>query len=140
MEPIVDLQLNSVSERLADRRIDLEVTPAARERLSIDGYDPVFGARPLRRLIQREVTDRVATEIIEGRIGDGAYVTIDIDPDGNYRATVKNKASFAAGDDPAALGAGAVSGAMGSATNTATDADDVLKQADDILRGMDFGE
>lgn len=140
MEPIVDLQLNSVSERLADRRIDLEVTPAARERLSIDGYDPVFGARPLRRLIQREVTDRVATEIIEGRIGDGAYVTIDIDPDGNYRATVKNKASFAAGDDPAALGAGAASGAMGGATNVATDADDVLKQADDILRGMDFGE
>lgn len=140
MEPIVDLQLNSVSERLADRRIDLEVTPAARERLSIDGYDPVFGARPLRRLIQREVTDRVATEIIEGRIGDGAYVTIDIDPDGKYRATVKNKASFAAGDDPAALGAGAASGAMGGATNVATDADDVLKQADDILRGMDFGE
>lgn len=140
MEPIVDLQLNSVSERLADRRIDLEVTPAARERLSIDGYDPVFGARPLRRLIQREVTDRVATEIIEGRIGDGAYVTIDIDPDGNYRATVKNKVSFAAGDDPAALGAGAASGAMGGATNVATDADDVLKQADDILRGMDFGE
>lgn len=140
MEPIVDLQLNSVSERLADRRIDLEVTPAARERLSIDGYDPVFGARPLRRLIQREVTDRVATEIIEGRIGDGAYVTIDIDPDGNYRATVKNKASFAAGDDPAALGAGAASGAMGGATNVANDTDDVLKQADDILRGMDFGE
>lgn len=136
MEPIVDLQLNSVSERLADRRIDLEVTPAARERLSIDGYDPVFGARPLRRLIQREVTDRVATEIIEGRIGDGAHVTIDIDLDGNYRATVRNKDAFAAGDDPAALGAGAA----GGASNAATDADDVLKQADDILRGMDFGE
>ena len=140
MEPIVDLQLNSVSERLADRRIDLEVTPAARERLSIDGYDPVFGARPLRRLIQREVTDRVATEIIEGRIGDGAYVTIDIDPDGNYRATVKNKVSFAAGDDPAALGAGVAGGAASGASSAATDADDVLKQADDILRGMDFGE
>ena len=48
------------------------VTPAARERLAIDGYDPVYGARPLRRLIQREVTDRVATEIIDGHIGDGA--------------------------------------------------------------------
>ena len=72
MEPIVDLQLNGVRDRLADRRIELVVTPAARERLAIDGYDPVYGARPLRRLIQREVTDRVATEIIDGHIGDGA--------------------------------------------------------------------
>lgn len=68
MEPIVDLQLNGVRDRLADRRIELVVTPAARERLAIDGYDPVYGARPLRRLIQREVTDRVATEIIDGHI------------------------------------------------------------------------
>ncbi len=89
MEPIVELQLKDVRNRLADRRVDLEVTPAALERLAIDGYDPVYGARPLRRLIQREVVDRVATAIIEGKVADGAQVTVDIDADGNYATTIQ---------------------------------------------------
>ncbi len=75
---IVDLQLAQVRERLADRKITLEVTAAATERLALDGFDPVFGARPLKRLIQREVVDRVARELIEGRVGDGDTVTIDV--------------------------------------------------------------
>jgi ATP-dependent Clp protease ATP-binding subunit ClpB len=74
---IVDLQLLRVRERLADRKITLEVTPAAAERLSLDGFDPVFGARPLKRLIQREVVDRVARMIIEGAVSDGDTVTVD---------------------------------------------------------------
>ncbi|MDO8879446.1 MAG: ATP-dependent chaperone ClpB [Coriobacteriia bacterium] len=75
---IVDLQLALVRERLADRKISLEVTPAAAERLALDGFDPVYGARPLKRLIQREVVDRVARELIEGRVVDGDTVTIDV--------------------------------------------------------------
>lgn len=91
IEPIVDLQLVDVSARLKDRHIQLEVTPAAKERLAIDGYDPVYGARPLKRLIQRQVVDRIATGIIEGKIYDGSTVTIDIDPEGNYTAQIDNK-------------------------------------------------
>lgn len=137
MEPIVDLQLNGVRDRLADRRIDLEVTPAARERLAIDGYDPVYGARPLRRLIQREVTDRVATEIIDGHISDGAKVTIDLDSEGNYCATVENRSSLHAGDDSAALTGGVYEDPSQAKPD---EVDDVLKQANDVLRGMDFGD
>ena len=99
MEPIVGLQLADVRDRLADRRIDLVVTPAAMEHLAIDGYDPVYGARPLRRLIQREVTDRVATEIINGTVHDGATVTVDIDAEGQYCSKVENRHELNAGDD-----------------------------------------
>lgn len=133
MEPIVSLQLKDVRERLAHRRIDLEVTPAAMEHLAIDGYDPVFGARPLRRLIQREVTDKVATEIIEGHISDGAQVAVDLNAEGNYALTVKNPGHLAAGDALAQLGEGATAP---EAPSTSA-ADDVLKQAEDILNGLD---
>jgi ATP-dependent Clp protease ATP-binding subunit ClpB len=75
---IVQLQLTEVRERLTERRITLEVTPAAAERLALDGFDPVFGARPLKRLIQREVVDRVARGIIDGSVADGDSVTIDV--------------------------------------------------------------
>ena len=91
MEPIVDLQLNDVRKRLADRRVELEVSEAARERLAIDGYDPIYGARPLKRLIQHEIVDRIATEIIDGKVGDGTHVTIDIDENGNYAATLSGR-------------------------------------------------
>ena len=91
IEPIVDLQLADVSARLKDRHMELVVTPAAKERLAIDGYDPVYGARPLKRLIQRQVVDRIATGIIEGKIYDGSTVTIDLDADGEYSADVDNK-------------------------------------------------
>lgn len=98
MEPIVGLQLDAVRKRLADRRITLEVTPAALERLAIDGYDPVYGARPLKRLIQRQVTDRVAMEIIEGRIGDGAKVTVDLDPEGEYAVSIEEAGKLASAE------------------------------------------
>jgi ATP-dependent Clp protease ATP-binding subunit ClpB len=75
--PIVDIQLASLRKRLADRRIALEVTDAAKAVLAIDGYDPAFGARPLKRVIQREVVDRLANAILEGKIGDGDTVTLD---------------------------------------------------------------
>ena len=79
LEQIVDLQLADVAGRLADRRIKLEVTPAARERLAMDGYDPVFGARPLKRLVQHQVADRAANEIVAGRVREGDTLVIDFD-------------------------------------------------------------
>jgi len=82
LEQIVSLQLESVRLRLAERKISLELTPAAIERLALDGFDPVFGARPLKRLIQREVVDRVATSIIRGEVGEGDTVTVDVGDSG----------------------------------------------------------
>ena len=89
IEPIVNLQLVKVRERLAERRIDLEVKPAAVEQLAIDGYDPVYGARPLKRLVQREVVDRVANEMIAGHVLEGSKVVIDMDIMDGYTCTVE---------------------------------------------------
>jgi ATP-dependent Clp protease ATP-binding subunit ClpB len=74
---IVDIQLAALIERSADRRILLQVTPAARVWLAERGFDPVYGARPLKRLIQREIADRAALLILEGRVGDGGAVRVD---------------------------------------------------------------
>jgi len=78
---IVDLQVREFAGRLHDRRITLEVTDAAREWLSIAGYDPAYGARPLRRLVQKEIGDRLAKAVLAGEVRDGDTVTIDKSPD-----------------------------------------------------------
>jgi len=75
---IVVLQLAQVRARLAERKISLEVTPAATERIALEGFDPVYGARPLKRVIQREVVDRVAKSLIDGSILEGATVIVDL--------------------------------------------------------------
>jgi len=75
---IVDIQLGALSRRLAERRLTLSVTPAARSWLARRGYDPAFGARPLKRLIQREISDRLALALLEGRYADGETVTVDV--------------------------------------------------------------
>jgi ATP-dependent Clp protease ATP-binding subunit ClpB len=77
IERIVDLQIADVRRRLADRRIGLELTQAARELIAREGYDPVYGARPLRRFIQREVETRIARALLSGEIHDGGTVTLD---------------------------------------------------------------
>ncbi|MFR1167462.1 MAG: AAA family ATPase, partial [Adlercreutzia equolifaciens] len=89
IEPIVDLQLEQVRDRLQARHITLDVTPAAMEHLAIDGYDPVYGARPLKRLIQREVVDRIAEKVISGELRDRSHVLIDLDAEGNYAVAWK---------------------------------------------------
>lgn len=81
IEDIVDLQLEQVRKRLAERKITLTLTPAALERIGLDGFDPVYGARPLKRTIQREVVDRVAKAMIEGEAHEGSSVTVDIGED-----------------------------------------------------------
>jgi ATP-dependent Clp protease ATP-binding subunit ClpB len=78
LEGVVEIQLRGLEERLsASRRLQLEVTPAAREWLARRGYDPAFGARPLKRLIQREISDPLALALLEGRYTDGDTVTVD---------------------------------------------------------------
>ena len=77
MGAIVDIQLGRLRGLLKERDISLELTPAAREWLANEGYDPAYGARPLKRVIQREVQDRLAEEILAGRISDGQTVVVD---------------------------------------------------------------
>ena len=78
MKDIVDIQINRLRPRLAERHITLELTDAARERLAEMGYDPQFGARPLKRVIQQEVENRIARGILEGSIHDGDTVKFDV--------------------------------------------------------------
>jgi ATP-dependent Clp protease ATP-binding subunit ClpB len=75
---IVDIQLEGLRRRLAERRITIEVTEAARAYLAREGYDPVFGARPLKRAIQREVETPIARLIVAGALRDGGTVRIDV--------------------------------------------------------------
>ena len=77
LAPIVELQLEHLRERLADRRITLEVTPAASTLLATLGYDPAFGARPLKRVIQRTVVDQLASALLDGTVVDGDTVVVD---------------------------------------------------------------
>ncbi|MDQ1724107.1 MAG: ATP-dependent Clp protease ATP-binding subunit ClpB [Frankiaceae bacterium] len=78
---IVDLQLERLADRLRGRRLALEVTPAAREWLALTGYDPVYGARPLRRLVQTAVGDKLARALLSGEIVDGDTVVVDLAAD-----------------------------------------------------------
>ena len=80
---IVDLQVRSFATRLADRRVTLEVTDAARNWLAQRGFDPAYGARPLRRLVQREIGDRLARALLSGEVRDGQTVHVDVDPSGD---------------------------------------------------------
>jgi ATP-dependent Clp protease ATP-binding subunit ClpB len=74
---IVEIQLRGLRDRLAARRIGLEVTDAATAALAHQGYDPAFGARPLKRVIQRELADKLAVQILDGKIAEGDTVTVD---------------------------------------------------------------
>jgi ATP-dependent Clp protease ATP-binding subunit ClpB len=81
IERIAELLLADLAERLADRRVGLEVTAAARTLIAREGFDPVYGARPLRRHIQREVETRIARAMVAGDVHDGATIVVDVDHD-----------------------------------------------------------
>ncbi|WP_159619961.1 ATP-dependent chaperone ClpB [Arthrobacter zhaoguopingii] len=83
LSKIVDLQVEALGKRLQERRLTLEVTPAASEWLALTGFDPAYGARPLRRLVQREIGDQLARGILAGEINDGDRVLVDRDGDGS---------------------------------------------------------
>jgi ATP-dependent Clp protease ATP-binding subunit ClpB len=81
LNKIVDLELAKVMRLLAGRNVRIELTPAARERVVHDGYDPAYGARPLRRTVQRLVQDPLAMRILDGSVLPGDLVRVDIDPE-----------------------------------------------------------
>jgi ATP-dependent Clp protease ATP-binding subunit ClpB len=119
IEKIVDIQLKDVRARLARERITLELTPEAKQSLALDGLDPVYGARPLKRLIQRQVVDNVANLIIDGKVGEGDTVKVDVGDDDRL---------FAARDDAAseesrrrAAEAVAAEASAGAAESASTD-------------------
>ena len=79
---IVDIQLERLNKRLSDRRITLGVTDAAKRWLADKGFDPVYGARPLRRLVQSTIEDSLAHKVLSGELHDGSTITFDVNPDG----------------------------------------------------------
>jgi ATP-dependent Clp protease ATP-binding subunit ClpB len=79
IKKIVDLQLELVAKRLAEKSIKIQITPAAREFLARKGFDPIYGARPLKRAIQNLVLDELALKIVEGKVKDGSKVKIDVE-------------------------------------------------------------
>ena len=93
---IVDLQLARLEARLADRHLALDFTDRAKEHLAERGYDPVYGARPLRRAIQQEVETRLAQQIVAGEVRDGARVRVDAGPTGLVFTTVEPEEHAAA--------------------------------------------
>ena len=90
LQRIVDITVDRLASRLADRRLTLGVTPGARVWLSERGYDPIYGARPLRRLMQHEIDDRLATALIAGNISDGDAVVVDVASDGDSLTVSRN--------------------------------------------------
>jgi ATP-dependent Clp protease ATP-binding subunit ClpB len=98
LEHIVDLQLKRLERLLADRKIAIEVTPEAKRVLAEEGFDPVFGARPLKRAIQRLIQNPLALAVLEGRFGEGDRVLVTRGPSGGL--------SFERVDAEAAVGAG----------------------------------
>ncbi|MGH8933185.1 MAG: ATP-dependent chaperone ClpB, partial [Egibacteraceae bacterium] len=79
---IVDVQLRRVRARFAQRDLDLELTDAAKDWLADRGYDPVYGARPLKRVLRKELEDRVALALLDGRLNEGSTVKVDVAADG----------------------------------------------------------
>ncbi|HUS82675.1 MAG TPA: AAA family ATPase [Dehalococcoidia bacterium] len=96
LEQIVELMVNEVRERLSDRGVALELTEAAKTKLVKQGYDPVFGARPLRRMVTREVESPLSTRILAGEFGEGDTVVVDATDDG-YTFSRKEAVAAAAG-------------------------------------------
>ncbi|MFJ9368115.1 ATP-dependent chaperone ClpB [Nocardia sp. NPDC101769] len=83
LERIVDIQLNQLQKRLSQRRLKLDVSDSARFWLAVRGYDPAYGARPLRRLIQQAIGDSLAKELLAGEVQDGDTVKVNVTPDGD---------------------------------------------------------
>jgi len=91
---IIDIQLGELRKHLADRKITLELTAAARDALFQEGYDPAFGARPLKRAIQRLIADPLAMKLLDGEIESGEHVVADVNKQGGLTFnTVAAKAS-----------------------------------------------
>jgi ATP-dependent Clp protease ATP-binding subunit ClpB len=82
LKQIIDIQIAGLVRRLEERKIHIELTDAAKDLLVREGYDPTFGARPLKRTIQRRVLDPLALRVLEGEFGEGDTVAVDAGADG----------------------------------------------------------
>ena len=82
LKRIIDIQIGGLTKRLADRKIHVRLTEAAKEQLVREGYDPIYGARPLKRTIQRRVLDPLALRVLEGDFGEGDTIGVDAAKDG----------------------------------------------------------
>ena len=82
MKEIVDIQVRGLLKRLEDRKIHVELTEPAKEFLVVGGYDPMYGARPLKRTIQRRVLDPLAMRVLEGEFREGDRVVVDVGDNG----------------------------------------------------------
>jgi ATP-dependent Clp protease ATP-binding subunit ClpB len=80
LEKIVDIQMKELENRLSERGIKVSVSKKAREELAVAGYDPVYGARPLKRYVQKKIYDVIAMKLLRGEITDNSEVTIDLGP------------------------------------------------------------
>lgn len=89
MEKIVLLQMKNVEKRLEEKKIQLEISKKAIEHLATTGFDPIFGARPLKRLIQQEIVNLLANELIGGHIGAKSHIKIDVRQDKFIIETIK---------------------------------------------------
>jgi ATP-dependent Clp protease ATP-binding subunit ClpB len=92
---IVEINLARLNKRLADRRITVEATPAAKEWLALTGFDPVFGARPLRRLIQTTIEDQLAQKVLSGQVHEGDVVTFDADENSDGLVILESQPAIA---------------------------------------------
>ncbi len=79
IKAIVEIQIKKLEKRLLERKITLKMTEKAKEFLAKEGFDPAYGARPLKRVIQKEIQDRLAIRILEGKFKEGETVTVDLD-------------------------------------------------------------
>src|SRR5207248_10093992 len=87
IQRIVEIQLRGLRKRLAERKISLELTPEAEQVLAREGFDPVYGARPLKRTIQKDLVQPLAVRLLQGEFGDGDTIVVDVAPDGGLTFT-----------------------------------------------------
>jgi ATP-dependent Clp protease ATP-binding subunit ClpB len=107
LEEIVEIQLKRLERVLAGQRMTIELTPAAKRRLAREGFDPVYGARPLRRVIQREIQNPLSMRLLQGEIREGDHVRVDIGEGGEFAfETVGRREEAAAGAGPREDGRG----------------------------------
>ncbi|MDQ2731545.1 MAG: type VI secretion system ATPase TssH, partial [Armatimonadota bacterium] len=94
IKQIVEIQLRKLVERLAERNIHLHVTDRAKDHLAEEGYDAVFGARPLKRTIQKQIQDVLALKLLEGEFRNGADITADVAPNGEMVFTRQDEGAL----------------------------------------------
>jgi ATP-dependent Clp protease ATP-binding subunit ClpB len=95
IKQIVDIQVEYLRERLADRKLDIRLTDRAKEALAAEGFDPNYGARPLKRVIQREIQDNLARRLLEGEFSEGDLIEVDTDADGKFTFTRVGQSAYA---------------------------------------------